>query len=645
MSKTHVLIPCLTALLMLPLGCTKQSAVPGPDEDVRVSLALSVGSSQKPGTKMSESVTQHVLDPDSFRGIERVFILPFRTGNAPVADGDELWDYRLSLPQLGLAGQFMHQATSNAGLIYNNYAHFYDIVYLRPETDAVLVYGKASDASAGSAASGSVAFLQHNGSLVTPDLDEIQNTDEILFSPDPISINVPGKNGSYTWRNNIVNYLNSILSVNVTAKGGSNPPKYYFNNPESYSNHPKMTAALEDFTNEGVYLPLSSEVWNEKLTKLYQALLPLATDANQSADYYYVPKNGAAFPYVHELAKAVVKNIYDETKTDEQNTNTSRTYSGKYHIYLKREGPRVFGLPSGTIPVQWQEGKRTFRIVANIDHFSGLRYLPSDRICYPPSLWYYGNSPLVSTDLDDIAQKYTSTYSWDDIRSNYSNTGVSSHSSAAAVRDPIQYGVALLELKCNQAGASSLRDSKNNQIDVNNAYFPLTGIIVADQYAQVFDFTPLPSTDDRAELHYIYDADVNNDNGSARAWLSSNQQSATVSTLVLPTRPGTDVRFALEFLNKSSKTIIGANGCKIYPNCYFYLAGILEYANRIFTPGNDCSSIFVRDHATEVLANFSSLKAAYDVIPDLTEPQLQLGVKAEFGWNLSTPINVPIVIQ
>ena len=55
--------------------------------------------------------------------------------------------------------------------------------------------------------------------------------------------------------------------------------------------------------------------------------------------------------------------------------------------------------------------------------------------------------------------------------------------------------------------------------------------------------------------------------------------------------------------------------------------------------------MFVRDHVTEVNVSFTSLKAAYDVIPDLTEPQLQLGVQAEFGWNLSTPTNVPVVIQ
>lgn len=643
MSKTRVLIPCLAALLMLPFGCTKQSAVPGPDEDVRVSLALSVGGSRQPGTKMSESVTQHVLDPDSFRGIERVFILPFRTVGAPVTGGDELWDYRLSLPQLGLAGKFMHQATSNAGLIYNNYAHLYDIVYLRPETDAVLVYGKATDASAGTAASGSVAFRQHNGVLVTPDLDEVRSTDEILFSLDPISDDVPGKNGSITWRVNLMNFLNSILAVKVNAKGGN--PKYYFNDPASYNNHPKMTAALEDFTNKGIYLPLSSEVWNERLTKLYQAIYPLSTDANQSADYYYVPKNGVAFPYVHELAKAIVKAIYDATLTNDENPYTYRIYDGKYHIYLKDEGPEIYGLPSGTIPIQLQEGNKTFKIVENIDHFSGLRYLPDDGICYPPSLWYYGNSPLVTTDQGDIQQKYTSTYSWDDICSNYADAGISAHSSAAAVRDPVQYGVALLELKCNQAGASQLKDYNNTNIAVNNTSFPLTGIILADQYQQVFDFTPLPSTDDRAEMRYLYDADVNDTDGNARAWLSSTQESATLSTLVLPTRPGADVRFALEFLNNTTKTIIGANGCKIFPKCHFYLAGILEYSHRNYTPGNDCSSIFVRDHATEVLANFSSLKAAYDVIPDLTEPQLQLGVQAKFGWNLTTPVNVPVVIQ
>lgn len=650
MNQTRILIPCLAALLMLPFGCTKQPVTPGPNEEVGVSLALSVGGPLQRGTKMAESVTQYSGTPASFRGIDQLIILPFRTGNpgdSPVQAGDEPWDLRLVLPQAGLDASFDNTATANRGLVYTNFAHLYDLVYFRPESDAVLVYGKASDNTGGT-------LKKRNGSLLAVDLDFLHSTNDILFSPDPI---VPSDQSSAeyiaynnTWKNNTITFLNNIIGVNVSPKGGT--PKYYFNDPASYNNHPVLKAALEAFTNEGIYFPLSAEVLGNKLSKLYQTLLPYATDASQSADYYYVPKNGAAYPYIYELAKAVVKKIYDDTVSSAQNTYTNRsTKDGKYVISMKTNGPVAFGLPAGTIPIQWQEGKKTFKIVYNIDNFTGLGYIPADYLCYPPSLWYYVNSPLVSSEDSEITEKYTSQYTWSDIRDNYTASGIGNESKAAAIRNPLQYGIALLELKCKKAttttvnGKKTVRDFEGNPIDVGNTKFPLTGIIVADQYPQRYDFTA--STDASAKMRYIYDSEVNDANGNARAWFSGSTDSSVLTSLVLPTRPGTDVRFALEFLNKTSyTTVIGANGCVIPPGQHFYLAGILKLSEATdnSAEGNH-DSVFIRDHVTEVQASFTSLKAAYDVIPDLTEPQLQLGVKAEFGWNLSTPTNVPIVIQ
>lgn len=655
MEKLHLIGAGLAALLMLSFGCTRELIAPSPDEDVHVSLALSVGQVQQSGTKMSDEITQHNMTPESFRGIDQVYILPFRTqrGNtdSPVNSNDALWDYRVALPQVGVDASFGNLSTS-PGLIYNNSAHFYNHVYLRPETDAVLVYGKAIDASVGTASSESVVYLQHNGSLVVPDLDQVENAEDILFAPDPISSNATTspKYAAVPWRDDLIQYyLNKIIQANVSAKGGT--PKYFFNNPASYNNHPDLKAALEDFTNKGIYFPLSAEVVGDKLTKLYQALYPYATDANLSADYYYVPKNGAAFPYVYELAKAIVKLIYDDTKTSDQNTYATRaTSGGKYVIRLRINGPSIYGLPYGIFPIQWQEGAGTFKVLYNIDkenHFNGLSYIPSDEICYPPNLWYYANSPLISTEEEDMEEKYTSAFTWDAICSNYTASGVFSHSRAAVVRDPVEYGVALMKLSI-QKRTSDIIDFAGNNVDINNTKFPLTGIIIADQYPLAFDFTPLPSSDARAKMYYIYDADVNNDSGNPRAWItrSNNVTNADLTTIILPTRSGADVHFALEFQNKTNyTTYTGAEGCQIPPGQHFYLAGILKFSERTDNSGQNLGNVFVHDHVTEVKASITSLKAAYDILPDLTDPQLQLGVQAEFGWDLSTPTTVPVVIQ
>lgn len=661
MNKTRfiLILAGLAALLMLPSGCTRLPAVSGPDEGIGVSLALSVGVARQSGTKMTESITQHNLDPSSFRGIDRVFILPFHTAQpgAQVSAGAYLWDYRLALPQAGLTATFRDDTYGNSGLIYNNYAHLYDHVFLRPETDAVLVYGKAPDATAET--SGEVSARQRNGGLVAPDFDEIESTGDIVFFPDPISSNNNSspKYAAVPWRDDLItNYLNKILTAKASRSG---TPTYYFNMPSGYDNHPGLVEALEAFTNKGMYFPLSAEVLEARLTKLYNALYPLSIDPALSADYYYLPKNGAAYPYVYELAKAVVKTIFDDTKTNDQNTYTTRSGSGNYTIRLKTKGPVVFGLPAGTYAIQWQEGStsanRVFKNLYNIDsdgHYDGLGYIPSDEFCYPPSLWYYANSPLISTTDEEVTQNYNKEHSWSQLQGCYPDQGVAAGSKAAAVRDPVQYGVALLELKIQKAttvkvgGKQTLEDFAGTPIDVGNTKFPLTGIIIADQYPQAFDFTPLPDEDTRARMYYMYDPEVKDANGNARAWLSQTTVSAVLTSLVLPTRPGADVRFALEFLNNTSYTVItGANGCVIPVGQHFYLAGILKFSERTDNSGENLASVFVRDHVTEIKAGFTSLKAAYDVIPDLTDPQLQLGVQAEFGWQLSTPTQVPIVVQ
>ena len=640
MNKTLILTICLSALLVFLSGCAKQQPdVSRPDGDVSVSLALSVGGARQSGTKMAESITQSSMTPESFRGIDRVFILPFKTGSSaiPIQLGDEAWDVRLALPQLGLDASFDNTATANNGLVYNNFSHLYSRVVFRPETDAVLVYGKAPDNEAGK---------RHNGSLISPDLDLARSTDEIIFSPDPI---IPSDQNSVeyyayneTWKNKTIDYLNGILTVYPKGKSA-----YRFNDPSTYNYHPGLTTALEDFTNEGIYFPLSAEVLADKLTKLYRAVYPYASDKSKSAKYYTLI-NGVAYAYVYELANAVLTQVYDATKTSSENTYTSLSGSGTgAKITMKTNGPVTFGLPAGTIPIQWQEGKGTFKIVYNIDHYTGLGYVPANRFCYPPSLWYYVNSPLVSTDQEGVEEKYTSTYDWPAIRSNYSIPGIGSKSKAAAISNPLQYGVALLKLACQKASADYLRDYAGKNIEVKNNKFPLTGIVIADQYPQLFDFTPEADADpdNSVPMRYIYDSEVNDSNGNARAWLSKTQTSAELSSLVFPTRPGADVRFALEFLNNSSNTVVGANGCKIAPGCHFYLAGILKFSEATGDTGGDHVSVFLRDHFTQVNASFNSLKAAYDVIPDLSDPQLQMGVKAEFGWDLSTPTNVPVVIQ
>lgn len=638
MSKTHALILyCLSALLMLPTGCTKQpSGRVVSNEGVAIPFALSVGQGAALGTKMSGSITQAANN--SFRGIEYLYVVPFCAAINPqtpdqieVSANDVRWGHNPGLPQDGLPSD---------GLIGYSNAFLFSRVHFELRTNALLIYGKAPDETG---ATDEVECKQRNGILNHPDLNEVETPEDISFSLEPAT----QESNLNNWKS--TNFLKSITAVSWKSK--NNKVSCSFNDPASYNNHPTMKAAFEAFTNNGVYFPLSSEVLNYKLTQLYKTIYPLTNPDNAA----HVGYNQDGYKYVYELALKIINAIGPKPGDSSEDTDyIHREGKGtKAQISIKvqkevKDAPACYGLPAGTIPAQWKEGTKSFALLKNINegwdsqnntlnHIAGLAMIPEDDICYPPALWYYANSPLCASDNAYASNAYASSSNWDNIIANhYPKSAIDSDTKAAAAHDPLQYGVARLQLTCLRCTTSTLPQSIGSNVKVSNTDFPLTGIIISDQYDQDFSFQPK----DNAKMRYIYDADVSG------AYLTSTQDSPAISSLVLQTRANTNVHFALEFLNTSKNIIHGLGGCNIYPNCHFYLAGILDLNEA--QPNNSSEtleSVFVRDHVTSVTVSIKSLVSALDIVPDLTDPQLQLGVKAEFGWHLSTPVYKEVVIH
>ncbi len=105
-------------------------------------------------------------------------------------------------------------------------------------------------------------------------------------------------------------------------------------------------------------------------------------------------------------------------------------------------------------------------------------------------------------------------------------------------------------------------------------------------------------------------------------------------TLVLQTVPGSPVNIALEFRNTTGHTRHCQQG-DILPRCKFYIAGVLEAPSE----GN-LLSVFSKDHRTTVTININSLRNAYTTVPDLHDPQLEIGLVAEMKWNQITPQSI-----
>ena len=114
-------------------------------------------------------------------------------------------------------------------------------------------------------------------------------------------------------------------------------------------------------------------------------------------------------------------------------------------------------------------------------------------------------------------------------------------------------------------------------------------------------------------------------------------------TLALETKDATAanqedaiVKIAVEFENKSGKTIVGQNNEKIYPGCRFYLIGTLDPFSNDSQKYTGTETLikkaFVQDYKTIVTLKVANLNNAYNTLPDLTLPQLEMGLSVDLGW-------------
>lgn len=619
---------CLVCLLA---GCTRE-AMPEPGVPmVSVPLSLSVAEGV-PQTRLTDDIVQ-TGSPTVFRGIEKIEIIPFYTDGGAVAADDYRWSANLLLPQRDIpANTFGTDALGGSfeGLVTISNAHLYDVVYVPVSTNHVLVYGHAPDVQIVIPdGADSLEYKRYNGVLRrNRSFDELRQPGELSFSLEPY---LSGDRSTlYTnWRKNLVNsYLNPIVQASRTNKKVKPSVTYRFNDPAAYNHHPVLEKALHDFTNKGMMMVGSTEALNVLLTNLYRAVYPYSLDPHSSLGY-----NVGTYYYVLELAQEILSKINKTAYVTIQNPGPNAT------VTLNTQAPQVFGLPYGVFPLQFREGSGAFGEV--LDKPAGVGQTDVTKFSYPPSLWYFVNSPLASSAKDGLSDYYKSIYgSWNNILSQFEAQGIQTDSKAAAVRKPLQYGVGRLILRIGKTATSTVADSRSSSFSVvnnNRNNFPLTGVVIADQYPVGWNFEP----DTDGQPLYIYDTQVN-DGSTPKAYISYGTASQDVSVLVLESPALANVHFALEFQNRSNATLYGINDCAIYPGNHFYLIGYMNYAQARNATGEDLRSVFVQDHTTVVNLTIPHLRNAYTVLPDLSDPQLVLGVDAQVNWIMEKPGTIPV---
>ena len=118
-------------------------------------------------------------------------------------------------------------------------------------------------------------------------------------------------------------------------------------------------------------------------------------------------------------------------------------------------------------------------------------------------------------------------------------------------------------------------------------------------------------------------------------------ESAPTQTLVLQSdESDADVNIILEFENNSDTDFYGAQNGIIYRGTKFYLTAKVnrptertkDFENRVFT----------QDFTTSLSMKVESLEKAYNVLPDVLAPSLEVGIQVTRKWIQSTTTTVAL---
>ena len=211
---------------------------------------------------------------------------------------------------------------------------------------------------------------------------------------------------------------------------------------------------------------------------------------------------------------------------------------------------------------------------------------------------------------------------------------VSPSTTAVAIKDPLQYGVAHVQIILKKTDSSYLKDADEADIPVGTINFPVTGIIIGGQLPVGFDFTPTTAYPlySEADMKFLYD------NQLPTLYLSSSADAAQpINTLALQSYDHKKVPVALELTNNSGMDFKGS-GSKILNGTKFYLVGEIDPADHKTDPRTEIRDrVLTQDYTTTLNMNVTGLEKAYNVVPNLLSPRLEIGIELVPKWVATTP--------
>lgn len=275
--------------------------------------------------------------------------------------------------------------------------------------------------------------------------------------------------------------------------------------------------------------------------------------------------------------------------------------------------PQNVGLPDGAAQLKFEGGSFSYINSANVGNLS---YTSMANFVYPASLYYMANTDIKTADTR-LSDRYSTN--WETCLGLYSGVGkVTATTQSVALVQPVKYAVGRFDVAA-KFSASSINDNVGESIAVTAGdSITLDGILIGGQKNVGWDFvTPINDT-----VYTIYDASVT----STKLGTADIADSIMAQSLALSTTAGTNVNFALELTNNTGNAFTGIDGI-VPAGAKFYLVGQL-----VPQEGKADNKVFAQAHNTKANVTINSLAHAYNCIPDLKNPKLELGLSVNLEW-------------
>ena len=574
-------------------ACSSEDDLAGAEEDrgvVKADFTISFPQQMGGFTRQSEAVVQGQATP-VFRGIQDIVLLPFNVAKTSIS-ASTTTPSSISLlggtvGKTGASGETANVIAGGTSALYGgSKSHLYKDIEIAIGTRAFMFYGVAINETAADADAVNGCLIKTTGTTL----------DDINFSLKPI-------------------FTGTVLNAEAEAIAA-----YMTGIANASSGTETMLAYFPNFTS------LRPGSWNSAKAAVQQ----IYTSIYSKTDALSVAIKAAILDTYTISGSAV-------TFATDTSTDGTLTFSTAYSY------PANINLPDGAAYLSWNDTNKEFVPLTNDN--MGLNISTLGNYVYPASLYYFGLSSILTT-TQSMESAYNETDTWAQILAKYTaaeaQSLVQSNTRSIAIVDEVQYAVGRLDVSVGAAGGT-LTDKENTAIPLMTgatANFPITSIIVANQKAVDYKFETAGAT-----AYTIYDNQIT----GGYLYPGSTPDYKT-HTLVLQTEdaenidgngdndPLANVSIAVEFENRSGKTIVGKDNQLIYPNTKFYLVGVLKpdaNTTQRYSTATDSPLIkkaFVQDYVTTANFTVNSFQNAYNCLPDLRVPHLEIGMSVDLNW-------------